>query len=76
VVVHDLEFEQLDVKTSFLDGELEKKIYMDQPEGFVVPRKEDLLCNLGRSLSRLEQSLRQWYKRFDSFMVAHEFKRS
>jgi ATP-binding cassette subfamily B (MDR/TAP) protein 1 len=49
---------------------------MDQPEGFIVPSKEDLVCKLKRSLYDLKQSPRQWYKRFDSFMLAHEFKRS
>jgi hypothetical protein len=29
---------QMDVKTTFLNGELDKEIYMDQPDGFVVKR--------------------------------------
>jgi hypothetical protein len=58
-----------------LHGELEEEIYMDQPEGFIVPGKEDLVCKLKRSLYGLKQSPRQWYKRFDSFMLAHGFKR-
>jgi hypothetical protein len=57
-------------------GELEEEIYMDQPEGFIVPAKEDLVCKLKRSLYGLKQPLRQWYKRFDSFIRAHDFKRS
>jgi hypothetical protein len=74
VAMHDLE--HLDVKTAFLHSELEEEIYIDQPEGFIVPGKEDLVCKLKRSLYGLKQSSRQWYKRFDSFMVAHGFKRS
>jgi hypothetical protein len=74
--MHDLELEQLDVKTAFLHGELEEEIYMDQPEGFVVPGKEDLVFKLKRSLYGLKQSPRQWFKRFDSFILAHGFKRS
>jgi ATP-binding cassette subfamily B (MDR/TAP) protein 1 len=74
--MRDLELERLDVKTVFLHGELNQEIYMDQPEGFIVPGKTDLVCKLKRSLYGLKQSPRQWYKRFDSFMLAHEFKRS
>ena len=76
VAMRDLELEQLDVKTAFLHGELEEEIYMDQPEGFIVPGKEDHVCKLKRSLYGLKQSPHQWYKRFDSFMMSHGFKRS
>ncbi|KAG9442249.1 hypothetical protein H6P81_018103 [Aristolochia fimbriata] len=68
VAMHDLELEQLNVKTDFLHGELEEQIYMRQPEGFVVEGKEDHVCLLTKSLYDLKQSPRQWYKRFDSFM--------
>ncbi|KAL6319947.1 hypothetical protein AAG906_037023 [Vitis piasezkii] len=38
--IHNLVIHQMDVKTAFLNGDLEEKIYMDQPEGCVVPGKE------------------------------------
>ena len=59
VASHDLQLEQLDVKTVFLHGELEEDIYMDQPEGFIVPSKEKFVCKLKRSLYGLKQSPRQ-----------------
>ncbi|KAG8497142.1 hypothetical protein CXB51_008390 [Gossypium anomalum] len=76
VAMYDLELEQLDVKTAFLHGELEEDIYMQQPEGFIVLEKEDYVCLLKKSLYDLKQSPRLWYKRFDSFMTFHDFKRS
>jgi ATP-binding cassette subfamily B (MDR/TAP) protein 1 len=50
VAMHDYELEQLDVKTAFLHGELDENIYMDQPEGFVVPGKENFVCKLKKYL--------------------------
>ncbi|GMF23605.1 unnamed protein product [Phytophthora fragariaefolia] len=46
----DLEVYQMDVKTAFLNGLLEKEIYMAQPEGCKVPSKELLACKLLKSL--------------------------
>ena len=76
VAMHDLELEQLDVKTAFLYGDLEEKIYMKQPEGFEIEGKKDQVCLLKKSLYGLKQSPRQWYKRFDSFMLGHGYSRS
>ncbi|KAE9617992.1 putative RNA-directed DNA polymerase [Lupinus albus] len=76
VALFDLELEQLDVKTAFLHGELEEEIYMEQPEGFIVPDKEHLVCRLKKSLYGLKQAPRQWYKRFDSFMIGQGYYRS
>ncbi|KAG8499425.1 hypothetical protein CXB51_005933 [Gossypium anomalum] len=56
VAMHDLELEQLDVKTPFLYGELEEDIYMQQLEGFTVSEKEDYVCLLKKSLYGLKQS--------------------
>jgi hypothetical protein len=75
VALFELELEQLDVKTAFLHGEFEEIIYMLQPEGFIVEGKEDQVCQLKRSLYGLKQSPRQWYMRFDSFMVGHGYTR-
>ena len=39
----DLEIEKMDVKTTFLHGDLEEDIYMDQTEGFAVKGKKELV---------------------------------
>lgn len=49
VALCDLELEQLDVKITFLHGELEVEIYMQQPNGF-IPLGKDSVCLLEKSL--------------------------
>ena len=55
VAIEDLHLEQLDVKTTFLHGNLDEEIYMDQPQGFEVKGKENLVCKLQKSLYGLKQ---------------------
>ena len=76
VASHDLELEQMDVKTAFLHGDLDEEIYLQQPEGFEVKGKEDHVCLLKKSLYGLKQSPRQWYKKFDAFMTRAGFTKS
>ena len=72
----NLELAQLDVKTAFLHGDLKEEIYMSQPDGFKVAGKENWVCKLSKSLYGLKQSPRQWYKRFDQFMMGQKYTRS
>ena len=59
LVAHlDLELFQMDMKTAFLNGNLEEEIYMDQPIGFVSKGQEDKVCHLKKSIYGLKQSSR------------------
>ena len=58
VVVEDLHLEQLDVKTSFLHGDLEEEIYMQQPRGYEVKGNGNLVCRLKKRLYGLKQDPR------------------
>jgi reverse transcriptase-like protein len=49
---------------------------LEQPDGFLIPGKENLLCRLKKSLYGLKQAPRQWYKGFDSFMIGQGYTRS
>ena len=72
----DMELVQMDVKTTFLHGDLHEDIYMQQPEGFVEKGKENLVCKLKKSLYGLKQAPREWYHKFHSFMLSQGYKRS
>nr|GEY45089.1 retrotransposon protein, putative, Ty1-copia subclass [Tanacetum cinerariifolium] len=62
---YDYEIWQIDVKTAFLNGRLDKDIYMEQPKGYVDPNYPNRVCKLQRSIYGLKQASRQWNKRFD-----------
>ncbi|KAL0429099.1 UNVERIFIED_CONTAM: Retrovirus-related Pol polyprotein from transposon TNT 1-94 [Sesamum radiatum] len=72
--LYDLEIHQMDVKTAFLNGELDEEIYMEQPEGFVVPGQEKKVCRLVKSLYGLKQAPKQWHEKFDRTMLSNGFK--
>jgi hypothetical protein len=65
---HGLMLHQMDVKTAFLNGQLDEDIYMKQPEGFIDSRNPDHVCKLKRALYGLKQSPRMWNQTIDSFM--------
>nr|GFA72331.1 hypothetical protein [Tanacetum cinerariifolium] len=54
----------MDVKIAFLNGRLDKDIYIEQPEGYVDPKYPNRVCKLQRSIYGLKQASRQWNKRF------------
>lgn len=66
----------MDAKTTFLHGDLDEEIYMEQPKGFVQGGSRRLVSKLRKSLYGLRQSPRQCHKKFDSFMVSQNFIRS
>jgi hypothetical protein len=76
VALLDLELEKLDVKTTFLHGDLDEDVYMEQSQRFVHVHNKRFVCKINNSLYSLRQSPMQIYKKFDSFMVSLNFTRS
>jgi hypothetical protein len=62
VAYFNLELHQMDVKTTFLNGDLEEEVYMKQLEGF--DDNSQKACKLKRSIYGLKQTSRQWYIKF------------
>ena len=72
---HGWECHHMDVKTAFLNGELEEEIYMEQPEGFVKVGEEHLVCKLVKSLYGLKQAPRAWNKKLHQELTKAGFIR-
>ena len=72
VAAEDLELTQLDVKTAFLNGELEETVYMKQPEGY-HQGGPNIVCRLKKSLYGLRQAPRAWYLKLKKELLAHDF---
>lgn len=66
----------MDVVTAFLNGDLEKEIYMEQPEGYIKPGQEHRVCKLKKTIYGLKQSPRCWSKAFTEFMLEIGIKQS
>ncbi|GJS06781.1 zinc finger, CCHC-type containing protein [Tanacetum coccineum] len=63
--INNLVIHQMDVKTSFLNGDLDEEVYMRQPEGFIMPGNEHKVCKLVKSVYGLKQAPKQWHQKFD-----------
>jgi hypothetical protein len=66
----------MDVKTAFLNGEVEQEVYVEQPDGFVVCSKESRVCKLKKALYGFKQAPRVWYDRIDGFLQSLGFNKS
>jgi hypothetical protein len=66
---------QMDVKSAFLNGDLNEEVYMEQPKGFKLSDNPDLVCKLKKDLYGLKQAPRAWYHRLDTSLKDKGFKR-
>ena len=71
--IHKLFIHQMDVKKTFLNGDLEEEIYMLQPEGYITPGQENKVCKLNKSLYGLKQAPKQWHEKFDNALLKNRF---
>ncbi|GKE08765.1 zinc finger, CCHC-type containing protein [Tanacetum coccineum] len=71
--IHNLIIHQMDVKTVFLNGDLDEKVYMNQPKGFIMPGNENKVCKLIKSLYGLKQAPKQWHQKFDEVVLSNGY---
>ncbi|GJT72831.1 zinc finger, CCHC-type containing protein [Tanacetum coccineum] len=73
VATYNLVIHQMDVKTSFLNGDLEEEVYMKQLEGFIMSENEHKVCKLIKSLYGLKHTSKQWHQKFDEVVLSSGF---
>ena len=69
----DYEIQKTDVKTTFLNGNLDENIYIVQSEGFIENSQEEKVCELKRSIYGLKQASRSQNKCFDQAIKIYGF---
>ena len=67
---------QMDVQVAFLNGVIEKKVYIKQLQGFEVEDKVTIVCKLKKAMYGLKKAPRSWYGRIDSFLTSLGFTKS
>lgn len=58
---NEWQIHHLDIKSVFLNGDLEETVYVAQPDGFVTKGKEHMVYKLSKALYGLKQASRTWY---------------
>ncbi|GJT58950.1 retrovirus-related pol polyprotein from transposon TNT 1-94, partial [Tanacetum coccineum] len=66
---------QMDIKTAFLNGNLQEEVYVSQPDGFVDPDNPNHVYKLKKALYGLKQAPRAWYDMLSSFLISQDFSK-
>jgi len=71
--IRDLNIIQFDITSTYLHSTLKEEVYMEQPEGYIAPGKEDWVWGLKRGLYGLVQTGRTWNEKLDVHMESEGF---
>ncbi|GJX92801.1 putative ribonuclease H-like domain-containing protein [Tanacetum coccineum] len=75
VSFNDFVVYQMDVKSDFLYGKIEEKVYVCQPPGFEDPDFPDRVYKVEKALYELHQAPRAWYETLSTYLLDNEFQR-
>nr|GEW22807.1 retrovirus-related Pol polyprotein from transposon TNT 1-94 [Tanacetum cinerariifolium] len=66
---------KMDVKTTFLNGNLQEEVYVSQPDEFVDPDNPNHVYKLKKALYGLKQAPRAWYDMLSLFLLSQGFSK-
>jgi hypothetical protein len=66
----------MDVKTTFLNGEIEEEFYIEKSDGFVIHEKASHVYRLEKALYGLKHAPRAWYDKIRGYLLSLGFKKS
>ena len=72
---HDWHIHSMDVKSAFLNGDIEEELYMQQPEGFEIAGSSGKVCHLHKSIYGLKQAARRWNAKMDTCLDTLDLSR-
>lgn len=67
---------QLDMNNAFLNGELQKEVYMEQPRGFTQPNKSEIVCKLHKAIDGSKQAPRVWFDKLKTTLFGLGYQRT
>nr|GEV85644.1 copia protein [Tanacetum cinerariifolium] len=73
--INEFERLEMDVKTTFLNGNLREKLYASQPDGFVDKDNPNHVYRLKKALYGLKQAPHAWYDMLSSFLISQDFSK-
>ena len=74
---YNYEIHQMDFKTAFLNGDVDIKLYVLQPQGYELYHNEkELVCRLCKGLYGIKQAVRLWNQKINDYLIEeNRFKR-
>lgn len=67
-VEYNMDIQHLDVKTAFLNGDIQEIVYMEQPEGFIMKGSENKVFKLKKAVYGLKQAAKAWYEKINKIL--------
>ncbi|GJV58657.1 putative ribonuclease H-like domain-containing protein [Tanacetum coccineum] len=70
-----VDYDEMDVKSAFLYGNITEEVYVKQPPGFEDPAHPNKVYRVVKALYGLHQAPRAWYERLSTFLLKHGYRR-